>query len=98
MLWPGTLLFASSNNKNSGVVLFALMAAGGDLGAALGPQIVGGIIDVSLTSNVITNISISLGVTCEALAMRFGLLVSILFPILSTVFACLLKRKYQKSF
>ena len=95
MLWPGTLLFASSNNMSSGVVLFALMAAGGDLGAALGPQIVGSIIDVSIISKFVLDLSVSLSVSVEAISMRIGLLVATIFPVLSAVFGLLLKRKYK---
>lgn len=96
MLWPGTLLFASSNNKNSGVVLFALMAAAGDMGAAIGPQVVGTIIDTALTSNYFLDLSVNLNISIDSLAMRFGLLIATIFPLLSTVFAVILKRKYKK--
>lgn len=94
MLWPGTLLFVSSNNKNSGVVLFALMAAGGDMGAAIGPQIVGSIIESSINSPFIIDLASTLSLSVEGVAMRFGLLIATIFPLLSTFFAIILKRKY----
>ena len=41
MLWPGTLIYADEKVKNLGVSAYALLAAGGDMGASVAPQIVG---------------------------------------------------------
>ncbi len=41
MLWPGSLVVATDRIPTGGVFVFAMMAAGGDLGASLGPQLVG---------------------------------------------------------
>lgn len=45
MLWPGTLIMMEENIPNVGVAAFALMAASGDLGAAVAPQLLGVIAD-----------------------------------------------------
>ena len=41
VLWPGSLIVASGKYEYSGVFIYALMAAGGDLGASVAPQLVG---------------------------------------------------------
>lgn len=97
MLWPGTLIFASSNNKNCGVVLFALMAAGGDLGAAVGPQLVGSITELCLSSNYFLSLATKYCVEIDAICLRFGLLVTAIFPILCAIFAYITKRYYSKN-
>lgn len=45
MLWPGTLIMMEENIPNVGVAAYALMAAGGDLGASVAPQLMGVIAD-----------------------------------------------------
>ena len=47
MLWPGALLFMEENIPGAGVAAFALMAAGGDLGASVAPQLMGMVADAS---------------------------------------------------
>ena len=45
MLWPGTLIMMEENIHGVGVGAYALMAAGGDFGASLSPQLMGIIAD-----------------------------------------------------
>ena len=45
MLWPGTLIMMEENIAGVGVATYALMAAGGDLGASVAPQLLGAIAD-----------------------------------------------------
>lgn len=45
MLWPGTLIFMEEKMPNLGVAAYALMAAGGDMGAAAAPQLMGIVAD-----------------------------------------------------
>ncbi len=47
MLWPGTLTYTSEKYLSCGVGVYALLAAGGDLGASLSPQLLGIIADTS---------------------------------------------------
>ena len=88
MLWPGNLVVATSRYPQGGVVLFALMAAGGDLGASVGPQLVGVITDGVVNSAFFTNLALKQGITAEQLGMKAGLLAGALFPIFCAV-ACL---------
>ena len=41
MLWPGSLVVVAERIPSGGVVMYALMAAGGDIGASVGPQLAG---------------------------------------------------------
>ena len=51
MLWPGALMLMEEKVPGCGVAAFALMAAGGDLGASIAPQLMGIVIDeVSVSS------------------------------------------------
>ena len=51
MLWPGTIIYTNSNYLSCGVGIYALLAAGGDLGASLSPQLVGIVADMSGLKN-----------------------------------------------
>lgn len=45
MLWPGTLIMMEENVPSVGVTAYALMAAGGDFGASVAPQLLGIVAD-----------------------------------------------------
>lgn len=45
MLWPGTIVYTNSKYISCGVGVYALLAAGGDLGASLSPQLLGIVAD-----------------------------------------------------
>lgn len=47
MLWPGTLIMMEEKIPDCGVASYALLAAGGDLGASVAPQLLGMIADRS---------------------------------------------------
>lgn len=47
MLWPGTLIMMEENIPSVGVTAYALMAAGGDFGASVAPQLLGIVADHS---------------------------------------------------
>lgn len=81
MLWPGSLIVAADRVPGAGVFIYALMAAGGDFGASVGPQLVGVITDLTLMNESALNFATTLGMTAEQLGMRFGMLVGMLFPL-----------------
>ena len=85
MLWPGALIFMEKNVKGAGVGAFALMASGGDFGAALSPQLMGIVADSVAASDFAVKYSASLGLTCEQVGMRAGMLLTALFPMLGIV-------------
>ena len=77
--------------------LFTAMAAGGDLGGSLGPQLVGSVTDTVVASDTARKLAVKWGIGAESLGLRVGFLVGTLFPILSiVVYANLLKRKNRR--
>lgn len=90
MLWPGTLILMEENIPNAGVAAFALMAAGGDLGASLAPQLLGAVTDAVAASNF----AIASG-NPEQIGMKAGMLVTSIFPILG-IFAVIFAISYFK--
>jgi fucose permease len=74
LLWPGTLVLAAKRFPQAGASMFAILAAGGDIGASVGPWI------VSLVAD-------SAGAFSEQIGLRTGILVGVLFPVLAL--ACL---------
>ena len=98
MMWPGSLVVCSSRVTTGGVFVFAMMAAGGDLGAAIGPQLVGIVTDAVTAMPRATVWASDLGLTLEQLGMKFGLAVGALFPLLSIfVFWRLWRKKPAKN-
>ncbi len=79
MLWPGSLIAVSDRIPNCGVFVYAMMAAGGDLGASVAPQLVGVVTDVISANEVCLDIAASLGITGEQLAIKCGLLIGMMF-------------------
>jgi MFS family permease len=82
MCWPGNLMVASEKFEKSGVFIYAMMAAGGDLGASVGPQLVGVITDGVLAVPAAQTFATQLSLTAEQLAMRAGLLSATVFPLI----------------
>ena len=81
MLWPGNLIVASERFPKGGVFIFALMAAGGDLGASVGPQLVGIVTDLAIKNQKAIELASSLNLTPEQLGMKLGIFVGMLFPL-----------------
>lgn len=98
MLWPGSLIIASERIPTGGVFLYAMMAAGGDLGASAGPQLVGVITDGIAASTGGVNLASSLGITVEQLGMKCGMLLGMLFPLVAIfLYLHLLRTRKKKT-
>ena len=83
MLWPGNLVYASEKFSSGGVVLYALMAAGGDLGASVSPQLVGIITDIAIENSALISFAEKVGLTSEQLGIKLGMLVGMVFPLVA---------------
>lgn len=97
MLWPGSLIMMEENLPGMGVAAYALMAAGGDLGASAAPQLMGVVIDNVSASGFAKDMSISLGITAEQVGLKVGMFVSALFPIIGVVVLLFAIRYFQKN-
>ncbi len=93
MLWPGTLIVASDRFPTGGVFVFAIMAAGGDLGASVAPQLVGLVTDAVIASPNAARWATALGVGPEQLGLKLGMLVGALFPLFAIIVYAILRRK-----
>lgn len=95
MLWPGTLIYVEEKFENVGVAIYALMAAGGDMGASVAPQLLGIVSDKFGLTGFALKISNIINISTEQVSMRAGLFVAGFFPV-AGVFCILCMKKYFK--
>lgn len=97
MLWPGIVSFSAATFPRAGVSMFALLAAFGDVGAGLGPWLVGAVADrVVLAESVMPGFWRSIlpqGLAPEQLGLRAGLLVAGICPLILLVLITLMREK-----
>jgi MFS family permease len=96
MLWPGTLILMEENVSDPGVAGFAMLAAAGDLGASLAPQLTGIVVDTVSAAPFAERLAASLSVSTDAIGLRAGMLVTAIFPLLGTVAVILALRFFKK--
>ena len=96
MLWPGSLIMMEEKLPHLGVAAYALMAAGGDLGASIAPQLMGMVVDGVSASPLAAELSASLSLSPEQIGMKAGMLVSAIFPLLGTVLLLVTVRYFKK--
>ncbi len=98
MLWPGNLVVAAEKFPSAGVFIYAMMAAGGDFGASVGPQLVGLVTDFAIASPRILSLAQRLGMMGDQVGMRLGMIVGALFPMMGiAVYASILKKHRKGS-
>ena len=97
MLWPGTLIMMEENIPHAGVAAFALMAAGGDLGASVAPQLMGIVVDGVSASSFGAELGNVLGMSAEQIGMKAGMLVTAIFPLIGTAFVICAIRYFKKN-
>ncbi len=97
MLWPGSLIVAAEKMPTAGVFVYAVMAAGGDLGASLGPQLVGLVTDTAMLSPTLLAFAERLSLTPDQFGMKLGYAVGMLFPLAGIIiYAHLIKSKNRQ--
>lgn len=96
MLWPGMIILVGEKFADSTVAVYAIMAAGGDLGASVSPQLVGLISDKIALSEKALALAQNLNITAEQIGMRAGLLISALFPLLGVILLIYLKSYFKR--
>ena len=97
MLWPGTLIMMEENLPGVGVGAFALMASGGDFGAALAPQLMGVVIDEISATDIAAEIGTRLGLAPDQVGMKAGMLITAIFPIIGTALVIITMRYFKKA-
>ena len=96
MLWPGSLILMEENLPGMGVAAFALMAAGGDLGASAAPQLMGVVVDTVSQTAYAANLANTLGITPEQIGLKAGMLVNAIFPLLGAFLVLFMIRYFKK--
>ncbi len=94
MLWPGTLILMEEKFPAPGVTAYALMAAGGDFGASVAPQLLGYLVDEVSPSSWAASLAGTLSLTPEQVAMKFSMLIGALFPVLGTLLLLYMHRYF----
>lgn len=97
MLWPGNLLASTDRFPTAGVFIYAIMAAGGDLGASVAPQLLGVVTDAVSASTAGAEIALNLGLSADQLGMKAGMLIGALFPIAGIVIQLIIMRSRKKA-
>ncbi len=96
MLWPGTLIYMDEKIPYAGVTAYALMAAGGDFGASIAPEMLGVITDTVAASEWGVSFSQSLSISPDQLGMKIGMLVASVFPIFGVAVLLYMKKYFKK--
>lgn len=93
MLWPGSLILMEEKLPHAGVAAYALMAAGGDFGASIAPQMLGIVVDKVSASNFAITLSESLSLTTDQIGMKAGMLAATVFPVFGVIILLIIKKK-----
>jgi MFS family permease len=94
MLWPGSLIVAAERIPTGGVVMYAMMAAGGDFGASVAPQLVGIITDAVSASAFAQGLASKTALSVEQIGMKCGILIGFLFSLAAiAVYTILVRTK-----
>lgn len=96
MLWPGSLIMMEENLPGIGVAAYALMAAGGDFGASVAPQLLGIVVDNVAASDFAAELSLTLNLEAEQIGLKAGMLVTALFPIIGAFLLLFIKHYFKK--
>jgi fucose permease len=97
MLWPGALIFMEDNIPAAGVTAYALMSAGGDMGASVAPQLLGIVVDGVSGTDFAADLGITLGISAEQVGLKAGMLVIAVFPILGIAVLGATMRYFKKN-
>lgn len=96
MLWPGMLIYMEEKIPAAGVAAYALMAAGGDLGASFASQTMGAITDAVTAAPWARDLAASLGMGADALGMKAAMLFGAAMPIIGLCLFLFLLRYFKK--
>ncbi len=96
MLWPGTLIMMEEKIPGVGVSAYALMAAGGDMGASVAPQLMGIITDKVSASGFAVEMSKALNLSAEQVGLKTGMVLTSAFPIIGAILVICIIRYFRE--
>ena len=85
------------NLPGLGVAAYALMAASGDLGASVAPQLLGIIVDKVKVSDFAQEIGAVHNLSPEQVGLKAGMLVTAVFPLIGTALIIFAIRYFKKN-
>ncbi len=97
LLWPGSVVLAGRRFPMAGAWLYAMLAAGGDIGAALGPSLLGVVADHAAGFSLLGGIRESLTLLPEQFGLRAGLFCGAFFPLLTFFLLLYIRRVRDRS-
>ncbi len=97
MLWPGTLILMEEKIPHAGVTAYALMAAGGDFGGSVAPQLLGAVVDTVAASDWGARLGSILSLSAEQVGMKVAMLIAALFPLAGIAVLLYIKRYFHKT-
>lgn len=92
LLWPGTLVLSADKYPLAGAWMFAILAAAGDIGGAIGPYLTGLIVDNSAKTPFAADFAAALAITPEQASIRIGVLCAAILPTLTILCHVALKK------
>ena len=95
MLWPGSLILMEEKLPQVGVAAYALMAAGGDFGASVAPQLIGIVVDKVSVSSFAAELSTTLSMTTDEIGMKVAMLTASLFPVIGILILLIIKKVFN---
>ena len=96
MMWPGCLIVATDKIPHANVLVFAMMAAGGDLGASLSPQLVGFIADKVKVSELGTRLADFFNLPIDQLGLRVGMVIALMLCLVAVFVYFMILLSYKK--
>lgn len=96
MLWPGTLILMEEKIPAPGVAAYALMAAGGDFGASVAPQMLGAIVDKVKDSSWAVDFGETVNLSAEQIGMKVGMLTAMIFPLIGITLLIFIRKYFKK--
>lgn len=97
MLWPGTLILMEENMPHLGVTAYALMAAGGDFGSSVAPQLLGIVVDTVAADEWAAHLGSTLSLSAEQIGMKIGMLIAAIFPLFGTALILVMRSYFKKA-
>ncbi len=97
MLWPGTLILMEEKIPAVGVAAYALMAAGGDFGASIAPQVLGIIVDNIALTKWAAELGNIMSLSAEQIGFKFGMLLAAVFPLLGGILLIYMGKFFDKN-
>lgn len=97
LLWPGTLSAAAERFPLAGAWMFAILAAGGDIGGAISPWLVGKLADSAQSFAPVREYALANQLSAEQIGLKFGLFLGTLFPLFGFITILFIRKRTRQT-